>query len=188
VVEANDMLKFTIVILIAGAGLTVAATTTTPGTTTKNLACQIPVVESSNLCQEINVDDRYKFTAEAVVSRTEVERIHYKTVKENRGVLSALNTSLAFPAETREATLNWVLRDSNGRIVATDTDHFGTIVGIDTTRASFEAGNLPSGEYTLETEFHGEGCGILVCAPITDTTSKTVEIPHLPLGDYSQWY
>lgn len=170
--------SFALIVTIGGVDLS--------GSQAKNLYCEIPFLSDSDRCQTISEDQDYKTTFDITVGRLDVKQMDVTTETTDKDHLSALTSdlsTLAFPAETTDAKLEMVLRDSEGRVVASDTKRFGTIVGDETRETSFVADNIESGTYELYLEYTGNGCGLLSCSEIFETTDVEVEIPTLPLNE-----
>lgn len=161
-----------------------------PGTTTEdlaNVACKVPVLEGQlQQCNEIQEGETsFRVDTQITVSRTTIEQVQYKTVEQSGNVYSSTGPgSLAFPAETRDAKLNIVLKNPDGEIIASETKRFGTMVGTETETTTFSSNVPREGDYRLEMAWTGEGCGLLICAPISIEERVTLGVPNLPLNEY----
>jgi len=157
-----------------------------PGTQTGNVLCKLPGTGSLDTCNEIQAGEtEFRVDTRFTVSRTTIEEIEYKTVNTDAPVYSATDTdSLAFPAETRDAKLNILVKNDAGEIIASDTRRFGTIVGTDTRQVDFSFRVPREGTYRLESSFVGEGCGLILCAPVTIEERTDLTVPNLPLNEY----
>lgn len=170
--------SFLLVITVGGVDLS--------GSQAKSIYCDLPVLSESNACNEVTEDSRFTAEFDIHFNRIAFQEMDLTTTVEQKDFLSALRSDfsvLAFPAETREAQVSATLRDSNGRIVAGDTEFYGTIEAGERKTFDFDVGNLESGNYELFIQLTGEDCGLLACTDLQDTKTVDVEIPVQPLGE-----
>lgn len=170
--------SFMLVVTVGGVDLS--------GSEAKSLYCDIPVLSDSNACTSVTGDSRFKAEFDIGFSRLGFQEMSLTTTVEQKDYLSALRNDLsvlAFPAETRDTQVSATLRDSDGRIVAGDTEFYGTVVGSERNSFDFNVGNLESGRYELYLELTGEDCGLIACTDLLDTKTVDVELPVQPLGE-----
>lgn len=162
-------------VTIAGASL--------PGSSTTDIACNIPVIQEADFCNEVETTDNYKISLKTSIDRDSINRVEYKTENSDGNIFSFTNPELAFPTETRDAKLNYIVRNENGEIVATGTERMGTITGNEekTNVFSFKE---QTGDYTVEISYTGTQCGLLTCNEISKTEETGFTVPNLPLGQY----
>lgn len=159
------------------------AGTSIPGSSTTQLACDIPVVNQASYCNEVGQNDEYKVTVKTSISRDKIEKVEYKTENTDQNIYSFTGGSLAFPTETKNAKLNYIVRNENGDIVATGTERMGTVAGNEEKTDLFSF-NLKKGSYTVEISYTGTQCGLLTCNEISETEELVFNVPNLPLNNY----
>lgn len=187
----KDIVLFASILIGSGLVIVSFAGVSLPGTGSNNYVCSIPILQDLSLCQKISPEDKYNLKVEAKVSRLNIH-YRYKTTEEQGAVFSSLGDLLAFPAETRNTKVQWVLRNNKGLVVASETQRFGTISGGEYKKTVFEVGNLDDGTYTLEATLTGQECGpleaIIGCPlKVEKHFEHEIKIPRLPLGEYTSF-
>jgi len=186
-VNERDALITGVILLVTGFLAVNFAGQVLPGTQAANLVCELPGSNSLQLCDRASASGDYTVSTEVTVDRLDINKVYYKTTPKTGFTFSALDTSdFAFPAETRNAKVDYVLRDSEGRIISSDTKRFGVLTGSERETVIFESSVSGSGDYNIELAFTGEGCGLIACAPVSSSFERTVEVPNLPLDNWDR--
>lgn len=149
-------------------------------------ALNIPVLDDIISQPSVTPEDKYKLTTEVTANTAGIadNSFKYKTVEASRFLsVTGNGFSLNFIG-VRSVEMEYVLKDGEGQVVASGSKRLGDIGAFQSKTVSFETNNLESGEYSVQYIAKYEKCGLIGCSDQTDSLSKTVSVPKLPLGEY----
>lgn len=79
---------------------------------------------------------------------------------------------------SNDARVEYIVRSSDGRVVATDSKYLGDL-GRDFETVSFESSSHPSGEYTVEYVYSDEWNSLIGSSSRDDVFQTTVQVPKV---------
>lgn len=177
-VDTGDIAITGVAVILSAAVILTIGGVTLPGTETLE---NIFLDGSPEVTPEDTFTVKHSIEVHDTVTVNEViQNFEYETFKEDKNIFSFSGfRGLSLVNPVYDAEVEYRMRNSDNRIVATDSDYIGDVQDFET--VTFETGGLPSGEYTIEYIVSFQQKDLFGSEEDTRTEVKTVTVPK-PVG------